>query len=76
MSKIQEQVTDPVCGMIIDRESAISVVHQGKAHYFCEAACADTFKDDPERWADGFEHRAHVVHRASEAEGARSRAWR
>lgn len=64
MSEIHDQVTDPVCGMTIHREDAIHVVHAGITYHFCEAVCADTFRDDPERWADGFEHRAHVVDKA------------
>ena len=56
MSEIHDQVTDPVCGMTIHREGAIRVVHDGHTYHFCEAVCADTFLDEPERWSDGFEH--------------------
>jgi YHS domain-containing protein len=61
MSEIHDQVTDPVCGMTIRREDAIYVIHDGSMYHFCEAVCADTFRDDPPRWAEGFEHRAHVI---------------
>ena len=67
MSEIHVQVTDPVCGMTIHRQGAIPIVHDGNTFYFCEAVCADTFRDDPERWADGFERRAHVIDTGSES---------
>ena len=41
---------DPVCGMQVDPQAAIAVVHAGDTYYFCESACADTFRDDPDRW--------------------------
>lgn len=42
---------DPVCGMAVDPERAVSVEYDGACFYFCETACAETFGDDPERWA-------------------------
>jgi len=42
--------TDPVCGMQVDTEMAVAVEHEGRTYYFCETACADTFRDDPDRW--------------------------
>ncbi len=41
---------DPVCGMQVDPQAAIAVDQAGDTYYFCESACADTFRDDPERW--------------------------
>jgi Cu+-exporting ATPase len=41
---------DPVCGMQVDPETAVGVEHGGRLYYFCESACADTFRDDPDRW--------------------------
>jgi len=41
---------DPVCGMQIEQETAVTVEFAGDTYYFCESACADTFRDDPERW--------------------------
>lgn len=43
-------VIDPVCGMHVDAASAVAVEYDGRTYYFCEAACADTFRDDPGRW--------------------------
>ena len=42
---------DPVCGMEVDPERAVAVEYDGARIYFCETACAETFGDDPERWA-------------------------
>lgn len=42
--------TDPVCGMSVDPTATIVVSHLGQEYYFCEAVCADMFRDDPDRW--------------------------
>jgi Cu+-exporting ATPase len=48
------KVTDPVCGMEIDPQSAVATEeHQGKTYYFCSAACHDKFKAEPEKYAAG-----------------------
>lgn len=43
-------VIDPVCGMEVDPATAVSVEFGGVVYYFCERACADTFREDPGRW--------------------------
>ena len=43
-------VVDPVCGMTVEPETAIVVVHVGASYYFCATACAETFSDRPDRW--------------------------
>lgn len=43
-------LTDPVCGMSIDAASSVTVEHDGRTYHFCESACADTFREDPDRW--------------------------
>ena len=53
MPETSPKVVDPVCGMAIDREAVIVVVHAGPSYYFCDVACADTFRDEPERWLTG-----------------------
>ena len=45
-----ERVTDPVCGMAVDPATAIRINVDGRVFSFCEAACADTFREDPLRW--------------------------
>lgn len=44
-----EQVTDPVCGMKINKSDAVaSAEHNGKTYYFCSQDCANSFKESPE----------------------------
>jgi len=50
MAETSTKVVDPVCGMTIDRDAAIIVVHAGASHHFCDVACAETFHQEPDRW--------------------------
>jgi YHS domain-containing protein len=55
------QATDPVCGMRVSHDSAVVVEHRGVTYRFCDPACAETFRDEPERWVGagdkpGFTH--------------------
>ena len=64
MSETPTTVIDPVCGMAIDRNAAIVVIHAGASFYFCDIACADTFRDEPGRWVgeldrDPLDHAHH-----------------
>lgn len=34
---------DPICGMEVDEEKALSVEHEGKKYYFCSPGCRDKF---------------------------------
>jgi Cu+-exporting ATPase len=44
-------VTDPVCGMEIEPETAAaSYEHDGKTYYFCSKGCFDSFRADPEKY--------------------------
>ena len=46
---MDEQVTDPVCGMKIKpSEAAASTDYKGKTYYFCSQDCADSFRDAPD----------------------------
>jgi P-type Cu+ transporter len=47
---IASKTIDPVCGMEVDPTDAVVVDYAGSKYHFCEAACADTFREDPERW--------------------------
>jgi Cu+-exporting ATPase len=45
------KVVDPVCGMTISREDAAGThTHHGITYYFCNPACLEKFKGDPERY--------------------------
>lgn len=60
----EREVTDPVCGMRIAPDAEIQFEHRGVIYRFCDKACAETFRDDPERWVgdgkgEGFIHSHH-----------------
>lgn len=44
-------VTDPVCGMRIDPETAFSKIeHEGRVVYFCSKMCEEEFKKNPKKY--------------------------
>lgn len=46
------QVTDPVCGMIIDSKKAASTNKwHDDTYYFCSTSCQEKFRASPERYA-------------------------
>lgn len=46
------QVKDPVCGMLIDSDTAAGKTeYEGKTYYFCSAQCLRQFDGDPGRYA-------------------------
>jgi uncharacterized protein len=57
---IRRGVTDPVCGMKVDRAKALRLEHAGTTHYFCSEQCRDQFAADPGRYTG----RAPVTDRA------------
>lgn len=44
------QLTDPVCGMPVTKDSVNQVQHEGKHFYFCSTKCSETFKRDPKKF--------------------------
>lgn len=49
---MSQKVTDPVCGMRVNPDSAAaSAEHDGSTYYFCAKHCAETFKADPATYA-------------------------
>ncbi|MDX3893465.1 heavy metal translocating P-type ATPase [Pusillimonas sp.] len=44
------QLTDPVCGMPVTKDSVNQVQHEGKRFYFCSTKCSETFKRDPKKF--------------------------
>ena len=51
--EFKETVTmaiDPVCGMSVEREKAISVEWDGKVYSFCAQGCRDEFVSDPQKF--------------------------
>ena len=63
-------VKDPVCGMLIEPESAFATrEHAGQVFYFCSQECVDKFDADPHRYGhpepdedDPKEHGKHQGH--------------
>ena len=41
---------DPVCGMSVERENAISTEWKGKVYSFCAQGCRDEFANDPQKF--------------------------
>jgi putative ABC transport system ATP-binding protein len=51
--EFKETVTmaiDPVCGMSVEREKAISAEWEGQYYYFCAQGCRDEFSNDPQKF--------------------------
>jgi cation transport ATPase len=47
----REIVKDPVCGMVVDRDSAMhKTEYQGQTYLFCSAGCLKKFESDPESY--------------------------
>jgi uncharacterized membrane protein YraQ (UPF0718 family) len=40
---VRRGVTDPVCGMKVDRAKAVTLAIDGHTHYFCSEGCRDAF---------------------------------
>ena len=43
------KVLDPVCGMSIDAQAAVTAEHEGETYHFCSAHCKEKFLEDPEK---------------------------
>ena len=53
---------DPVCGMDVDPKTATQKAEQGgKTFYFCGRSCMLEFRDDPDTWCLGGNHRRPEV---------------
>ena len=44
--------TDPVCGMKVDRRTALTETVAGETFYFCSENCVQSFGRDPTRYTD------------------------
>ncbi len=46
------QVKDPVCGMMIDENDAVTTSdYKGRLYYFCSDDCKVEFDENPEEYA-------------------------
>lgn len=43
-------IKDPVCGMTINPQHAVSVQYGGKTYYFCSQMCKTLFEREPEKY--------------------------
>jgi YHS domain-containing protein len=48
---VMANVKDPVCGMVVDPESAAYSTFMGTMYYFCTPECRDLFESNPARYA-------------------------
>ncbi len=46
-------MTDPVCGMKVDRAKAVTKTVAGDSYYFCSTHCQHAFEADAERYING-----------------------
>lgn len=54
---------DPICGMTVDTETAAArATYQSTDYYFCSESCAQTFRANPERYADVERHEPPYTH--------------
>ncbi len=47
MAAAVTKTKDPVCGMDVDSDSAISAAHEGKTYSFCSESCRSKFRANP-----------------------------
>lgn len=45
-----ERISDPVCGMAVDRLKAISIDYEDSTYLFCSASYAGKFQADPGKY--------------------------
>ena len=59
-----KMVKDPVCGMMVDPETApAKAEYKGQTYYFCAPGCKATFDKDPEKYLkEGEEMHGHGMH--------------
>jgi len=46
-----EKVKDPVCGIMVDKNPALSYTYKGETYYFCSKTDQEKFKEAPEKYA-------------------------
>ena len=50
---LRRGVTDPVCGMRVDRQAGKPTsIYEGRTYYFCSEGCKAKFEAEPERYVD------------------------
>ncbi len=59
---VRRGVTDPVCGMKVDRAKALRLTHAGRTYYFCSEHCRDHFETSPASYTGGARTAEAPVH--------------
>lgn len=49
---LRRGTTDPVCGMTVDKDKALTLVHEGKTYSFCSEHCRAAFQAHPTVYVD------------------------
>jgi len=44
------EMHDPVCGMVVNAENKLHLIHKGSTYRFCSEKCLHTFKDNPDKY--------------------------
>jgi uncharacterized membrane protein YraQ (UPF0718 family)/YHS domain-containing protein len=52
---VRRGVTDPVCGMKVDRSKALRAEHGGRTFFFCSEHCRHQLESNPDRYAVGLD---------------------
>ena len=45
-----EKARDPVCGIMVEKNPALSTGYKGATYYFCSKADLEKFKKEPEKY--------------------------
>jgi YHS domain-containing protein len=45
-----EKVRDVVCGLMVDKDPALSANYSGETYYFCSKADMEKFKKEPQKY--------------------------
>jgi YHS domain-containing protein len=68
-------VTDPVCKMDVDEDTAEhKTEHEGKTYYFCAAGCRTAFEEDPGKYL-GEESSPTETHEMSHSHPSEKKPW-
>jgi putative ABC transport system ATP-binding protein len=51
--ELQALVTDPVCGMAVEQDQAVTQAWDGRSWWFCSKGCRDEFLADPQHFVVG-----------------------
>jgi YHS domain-containing protein len=45
-----EKAKDPVCGIMVDKNPALSYTYKGETYYFCSKTDLEKFKETPDKY--------------------------